>query len=135
MCLCKDTNLKANHNSFDKFISFRNDCFRYFKDTKLKANHNFSWMNNSPAKTVSDILKILNWKQITTETWIRCSRCYCFRYFKDTKLKANHNLRWHVGTRSITVSDISKILNWKQITTETGHSLLATPLFPIFQRY
>ena len=32
----KDTNLKANHNSFGSF----NDCFYAVKDTNLKANHN-----------------------------------------------------------------------------------------------
>ena len=35
----------------------------------------------------------------------------CFRYFKDTKLKANHNKAPLALTSASTVSDISKILN------------------------
>jgi len=41
----------------------------------------------------------------------------CFQWFKDTNLKANHNDfgNWH--TACLVVSNGSKILIWKQITT------------------
>ena len=37
--------------------------------------------------------------------------CRCFRYFKDTKLKANHNSEDKQQELAADVSDISKILN------------------------
>ena len=66
---------------------------------------------------VSNGSKILIWKQITT-----CSKLVyfwdsCFQWFKDTNLKANHNsIERHIHSRLV-VSNGSKILIWKQITT------------------
>ena len=92
-------------------------CVQWFKDTKLKANHNHFCIHRFPAFVVSNGSKILNWKQITTRrqhpNWWRC----CVQWFKDTKLKANHNKRRRTIFMLLVVSNGSKILNWKQITT------------------
>ena len=138
----KDTNLKANHNSGgvrkrDKRVvsngskiliwkqitthpmcsSIQNGCFQWFKDTNLKANHN----NNGPSvgwlSVVSNGSKILIWKQITTRGWLPYAVSGCFQWFKDTNLKANHNSVCYGRTVRIVVSNGSKILIWKQITT------------------
>ena len=138
----KDTKMKANHNYFWWIIWCRYDvsdtskilkwkqittpsitkgllrgCFRYFKDTKMKANHNNINSTSEGITDVSDTSKILKWKQITT-IWT-CSSEFnrCFRYFKDTKMKANHNIRMRDSLFPADVSDTSKILKWKQITT------------------
>ena len=67
--------------------------------------------------------KILIWKQITTfycyETIFYC----CIQWFKDTNLKANHNLYWIVYFRWMAVFNGSKILIWKQITTTDASGL------------
>ena len=41
----------------------------------------------------------------------------CFLWFKDTKMKANHNSEEELLKQGFTVSYGSKILKWKQITT------------------
>ena len=41
----------------------------------------------------------------------------CFQWFKDTNLKANHNVLEEMETAEVVVSNGSKILIWKQITT------------------
>ena len=66
-------------------------CFRYFKDTKMKANHNSGFGGEWFFSDVSDTSKILKWKQITTGNYSDQLGSWCFRYFKDTKMKANHN--------------------------------------------
>ena len=135
-------------------------CFQWFKDTNLKANHNaLAWLTNL-GFVVSNGSKILIWKQITTLLrcgWIRTS---CFQWFKDTNLKANHNnlvllglkhgvvsngskiLIWkqittprNVGCNRIVVSNGSKILIWKQITTGVLPASQYGSLFPMVQRY
>ena len=64
--------------------------------------------------------KILIWKQITTELDRLFRQRSCFQWFKDTNLKANHNL-WLLSVRQeIAVFNGSKILIWKQITTWNG---------------
>ena len=118
-------------------------CSQWFKDTKMKANHNRSaphWYWNYVVPNGS---KILKWKQITTigfylfySTWLfpmvqryqneSKSQLYryplppvtsCSQWFKDTKMKANHNYRCHYKYRQLVVPNGSKILKWKQITT------------------
>ena len=95
-------------------------CFQWFKDTKMKANHNRinEVLNTSPA--VSNGSKILKWKQITTNLNIAISYCCCFQWFKDTKMKANHNRNFLLRSHNCAVSNGSKILKWKQITTRIG---------------
>ena len=97
-------------------------CCLYHKDTKLKANHNLTAALLKRLMTVAYITKILNWKQITTElTYWRWPRNCCL-YHKDTKLKANHNCLTIWLSLIVTVAYITKILNWKQITTREGFS-------------
>ena len=138
----KDTNLKANHNvrrnclllrlvvsngskiliwkqittkrdGWNQYIS----CFQWFKDTNLKANHNYYWLFLFYLLVVSNGSKILIWKQITTLEHNDGYRIRCFQWFKDTNLKANHNAKSNQVFRAIVVSNGSKILIWKQITT------------------
>ena len=118
-------------------------CFQWFKDTNLKANHNYAPYPIYSAYVVSNGSKILIWKQITTEWWkilwdtrvvsngskiliwkqITTSSHFfngatgCFQWFKDTNLKANHNIPINFPDTIIVVSNGSKILIWKQITT------------------
>ena len=138
----KDTKLKANHNErqrkkqqeevvsngskilnwkqittvFKQFSLF-SGCVQWFKDTKLKANHNMSLIFIPIPVVVSNGSKILNWKQITTEKDFQEDGDRCVQWFKDTKLKANHNLSMVTFSFPSVVSNGSKILNWKQITT------------------
>ena len=156
----KDTKMKANHNSILKAIvntvtvsygskilkwkqittpcyrlSLSRNCFLWFKDTKMKANHNLFFYLVAKFTTVSYGSKILKWKQITTGSRCLILRMDCFLWFKDTKMKANHNNISFRKSLKVTVSYGSKILKWKQITT--NYPLLKTEgvLFPMVQRY
>ena len=138
----KDTNLKANHNDpsiprdMRKVVSNGSKiliwkqittswmlafaclrCFQWFKDTNLKANHNswLFWLCSS--SVVSNGSKILIWKQITTRLVVHLHPICCFQWFKDTNLKANHNQWQYSSDEMYVVSNGSKILIWKQITT------------------
>ena len=62
--------------------------------------------------------KILIWKQITTELYNESVLIRCFQWFKDTNLKANHNLPYAGLMALQVVFNGSKILIWKQITTK-----------------
>ena len=92
-------------------------CFQWFKDTNLKANHNRYANWNKDLWAVSNGSKILIWKQITTHFETENGKYGCFQWFKDTNLKANHNLLLMVICQFCAVSNGSKILIWKQITT------------------
>ena len=92
-------------------------CFQWFKDTKMKANHNWTKKITTLCLAVSNGSKILKWKQITTQVYeLRLREC-CFQWFKDTKMKANHNIFMLCRYAFFAVSNGSKILKWKQITT------------------
>ena len=93
-------------------------CFQWFKDTKMKANHNRLKCLSSKGTAVSNGSKILKWKQITTYPMKPKDLLCCFQWFKDTKMKANHNFLEEVWLSSSAVSNGSKILKWKQITTD-----------------
>ena len=67
-------------------------CFRYVKDTNLKAIHNKRVADIDARWDVSDMSKILIWKQFTTLRDNANKYKGCFRYVKDTNLKAIHNL-------------------------------------------
>ena len=135
-------------------------CFLYHKVTKLKANHNIAPPTIDNIIAVSYITKLLNWKQITTPDHGFCLLYCCFLYHKVTKLKANHNMNQTVVLLLDAVSYITKLLNWKQITTlffrpttycrcflyhkvtklKANHNswivnISATMLFPISQSY
>ena len=105
-------------------------CFQWFKDTNLKANHNIDWDSGFIASVVSNGSKILIWKQITTHWSASRTRRGCFQWFKDTNLKANHNITALVFINSAVVSNGSKILIWKQITTKL---FVSFPHFGCFQ--
>ena len=126
-----------------KTLICKNSCFQWFKDTNLKANHNQIKKYNLKVWVVSNGSKILIWKQITTlyrvGFWpVGCFQWFkdtnlkanhnpltgsgsqamsCFQWFKDTNLKANHNCITDVSALILVVSNGSKILIWKQITT------------------
>ena len=140
--LCKDTNLKANHNMgmgrnpskrgvydsakiliwkqittilMNTLINIR--CIWLCKDTNLKANHNTVKFFTIIILGVYDSAKILIWKQITTR-WGTNHWCYwCIWLCKDTNLKANHNRTITSTFCDVGVYDSAKILIWKQITT------------------
>ena len=95
-----------------------NDCFQWFKDTNLKANHNLIFIVKIRSAIVSNGSKILIWKQITTILRQFTTSKNCFQWFKDTNLKANHNSIVSSNISSPIVSNGSKILIWKQITTQ-----------------
>ena len=84
---------------------------------------------------VSNGSKILIWKQITTMMFVRKCINSCFQWFKDTNLKANHNLTTAVPNPQQVVSNGSKILIWKQITTLKVQRYRNAKLFPMVQRY
>ena len=137
------------------------NCFQWFKDTKMKANHNtkvnantvrftvsngskiLKWkqittpngINTGAIPTVSNGSKILKWKQITTLCWYVPRFRNCFQWFKDTKMKANHNGLSLRERLRLTVSNGSKILKWKQITTSKFGQSKNSSLFPMVQRY
>ena len=110
-------------------------CFLYHKVTKLKANHNSLLYLACKAMAVSYITKLLNWKQITTNAQHVCTTHRCFLYHKVTKLKANHNLNGKTHNLAVAVSYITKLLNWKQITTQKRCLIKLLMLFPISQSY
>ena len=94
-------------------------------------------MDGDEAKVyaVSNGSKILIWKQITTNDPTQMQRLCCFQWFKDTNLKANHNYGFVKDNKADAVSNGSKILIWKQITTVTAGIGAASGLFPMVQRY
>ena len=110
-------------------------CFQWFKDTNLKANHNMYGEGSTNVAIVSNGSKILIWKQITTVFDVKPELSHCFQWFKDTNLKANHNFKDKGAKITAIVSNGSKILIWKQITTTQSSSVSLIELFPMVQRY
>ena len=92
-------------------------CSQWFKDTNLKANHNNRVMLLPLRYIVPNGSKILIWKQITTEKALYWAITDCSQWFKDTNLKANHNILETLRFLPTIVPNGSKILIWKQITT------------------
>ena len=99
-------------------------CIWLCKDTNLKANHNNSSMWRWRLAGVYDSAKILIWKQITTLVYRNHIDNRCIWLCKDTNLKANHNRRATFRTWRWGVYDSAKILIWKQITTLRRHERL-----------
>ena len=113
----KDTILKANHNdhfnpillkllfSICQRYNFESksqlpefsektllSCFRYVKDTILKANHNFK-SSFRDAFELFSICQRYNFESKSQLQRVRMPHSIsCFRYVKDTILKANHNV-------------------------------------------
>ena len=85
-------------------------CFRYVKDTILKANHNVE-IYNSGITQLFPICQRYNFES-KSQPFFDAGNvgAGCFRYVKDTILKANHNLP--INTRGLpsVVSMLSKIV-------------------------
>ena len=92
-------------------------CFQYVKGTKKKANHNYYWLGTLGWFVVSNTSKVLKRKQITTPTSTTGQWLSCFQYVKGTKKKANHNKPALINCNKSVVSNTSKVLKRKQITT------------------
>ena len=158
--LCKDTNLKANHNisSFNdgwKFgvydsakiliwkqittwvsmVGMQRRCIWLCKDTNLKANHNTSFLSPWHSRGVYDSAKILIWKQITTCRQTTLHVWWCIWLCKDTNLKANHNNPIITNNHGQGVYDSAKILIWKQITTPHRTRTAGLAVYMTLQRY
>ena len=66
-------------------------CVSHCKDTKLKAIHNSVLSGMAEKRVVFHTAKIQNWKQFTTATLPLFLFFCCVSHCKDTKLKAIHN--------------------------------------------
>ena len=110
-------------------------CIWLCKDTNLKANHNIRtrWMWNRVG--VYDFAKILIWKQITTFVRYYSLILWCIWLCKDTNLKANHNSIEQSMHDIYGVYDFAKILIWKQITTELTKIECLYMVYMTLQRY
>ena len=97
-------------------------CSQWFKDTNLKANHNWWGILYYWFAIVPNGSKILIWKQITTQWKESPAMVDCSQWFKDTNLKANHNWWGILYYWFAIVPNGSKILIWKQITTQWKES-------------
>ena len=119
-------------------------CINQYKNTNLKANHNWRWFTVVIYRAVSTNTKIQIWKQITTcrprpgtaLTLYQPIQKYkfesksqhkfafiqmdygCINQYKNTNLKANHNLFEDELRGRLAVSTNTKIQIWKQITTK-----------------
>ena len=110
-------------------------CIQWFKDTNLKANHNSYYTDKVHSTAVFNGSKILIWKQITTCVYF-CLLCVrCIQWFKDTNLKANHNRQAEALQKWKAVFNGSKILIWKQITTVLTFIIRPAQLYSMVQRY
>ena len=142
MCLCKDTNFKANHNggpfmnsfglvvcAYAKILILKQittcfpiktlvvSCMCLCKDTNFKANHNQGEPLGKRGGVVCAYAKILILKQITTVSSISQPSSGCMCLCKDTNFKANHNLSLCIIGWQLVVCAYAKILILKQITT------------------
>ena len=117
--------------------------YQYVKDQKLKANHNLTAVADIQIQFISVCQRseIESKSQLIKYCWT-CSR-RLYQYVKDQKLKANHNIIRCVWLTSLFISvcqrseiesksqphkilfllfnvyiSMSKIRNWKQITTK-----------------
>ena len=59
----------------------------------------------------------------------------CFQWLKVTKMKANHNPYLLEIAAIEAVSNGSKLLKWKQITTHEAYYRVSYKLFPMAQSY
>ena len=110
-------------------------CIWLCKDTNLKANHNQSLAMARLFIGVYDSAKILIWKQITTIFGTPSLKYGCIWLCKDTNLKANHNMYWFMKTPRGGVYDSAKILIWKQITTLQAICSVVKGVYMTLQRY
>ena len=78
---------------------------------------------------VLDTTKVLIFKQITTGYGVTSSGESCFRYHKGTDFQANHNLERILFVPLGVVLDTTKVLIFKQITTDVRASITEDMLF------
>ena len=84
---------------------------------------------NTSTSVVLAITKVLNWKLITTlETFEWKTDC-CTSYYEGTELKANHNIIGALLSEDIVVLAITKVLNWKLITTRANDTFAEEELY------
>ena len=78
--------------------------------------------------------KIKDWKQITTHRDQRSLLSWWFKYVKDQRLKANHNFHYQTFDRAFGDSSMSKIKDWKLITTDEYDKNVAIMVIQVCQR-
>ena len=156
----KDTNLKAIHNDrlsrsiadmlyypiqrykFESnsqrilpiFVLCRCCIIRY-KDTNLKAIHNVTSSPSICARLYYPIQRYKfesNSQRVVTRFGFQIS---CIIRYKDTNLKAIHNVASPTNLRHYVVLSDTKIQIWKQFTTWVNWYLLPRELYYPIQRY
>ena len=104
-------------------------CTSYYEGTELKANHNAYAYTYYLLRVVLAITKVLNWKLITTHTTKVYEVFCCTSYYEGTELKANHNRSTRAKPQAYVVLAITKVLNWKLITTAIRKSWVESGLY------
>ena len=66
-------------------------CLRLCKDTKIKANHNTLAIRLSNIELSKTLQRYENKSKSQQMNLLRLSMKSCLRLCKDTKIKANHN--------------------------------------------
>ena len=122
----------SQRSAWERFSSMR--CFLSYKDTHLKAIHNPVGLALSVPSVVFYLTKILIWKQFTTHPSGTANNYRCFLSYKDTHLKAIHNLHLCKEFQRKVVFYLTKILIWKQFTTARLRNKTLSRLFSILQR-
>ena len=117
ICLCKDTNFKANHNLYWHLSHCFVVVYAYAKILILKQITTSLPRNFPCFLVVYAYAKILILKQITTVCMKNKSFMCCICLCKDTNFKANHNFLSGFFLVLLVVYAYAKILILKQITT------------------
>ena len=110
-------------------------CICLCKDTNFKANHNYGTVIKPYGEVVYAYAKILILKQITTTVNGNDVRMCCICLCKDTNFKANHNNDAIQDAPLIVVYAYAKILILKQITTQSPSNPCVLQLYMPMQRY
>ena len=110
-------------------------CCNQYKDTNLKAIHNqhpFIRLVNGLLQSVQRYKFESNSQQLLTTPKLRY--CCCNQY-KDTNLKAIHNMNAALSFWGAVVAISTKIQIWKQFTTWRGNTPSLHRLLQSVQRY
>ena len=110
-------------------------CICLCKDTNFKANHNSVASLNGGGFVVYAYAKILILKQITTIGGSSNQMLSCICLCKDTNFKANHNKNIEELAKGMVVYAYAKILILKQITTSRIDEYTTLVLYMPMQRY
>ena len=68
-------------------------CLRLCKDTKIKANHNYLIVQTHPLQLSKTLQRYENKSKSQHKVRLLWVQSSCLRLCKDTKIKANHNIR------------------------------------------